>query len=81
LGFCETTDVLEAYSYGIVELHTRGDAPRSIEYRRIVLIDLRWEVIPTRLEDIESLKTRVGHPPGPNPQLGLTNRHGQRQSG
>ena len=68
--FSKPAEILEAHAKRVVQFQSRRDAPRVVEQSRIVLIDLRLEMVPTRLEDIiESLRTRVGHPPGPHSQL------------
>ena len=78
--FWKPAEILEAQAKRVVQFQSGGGAPGAVEESSIVLIDLRWEMIPTRLEDIENLRTRVGHPPGPHSQLQLTNRHGRRRS-
>ena len=68
-GFREPAEILESQAKRVIQFQSGRSAPRAVEQSSIVLIDLRWEMVPARLEDIESLGTRVGHPPGPHSQL------------
>ena len=43
----------------VVHFQSGEGTPRAVEKSSNVLIDLPWEMIPTRLEDIESLRTRM----------------------
>ena len=72
--FWKPAEILEAHQVKhIVQFQSGGGAPRAVEKSSIVLIDLHGGMIPMRLEDVESLITGVGHPPGPHSQLQSTN--------
>ena len=51
-GFGKPAEILEAQAKRVIQFQSGGGAPRAVEKTSIVLIDLHWEIVPTRLEDV-----------------------------
>ena len=50
--FGKPAEILEAQAKCVVQFQSGGGAPRAVGQSSIVLVCLRWEMVPTRLEDV-----------------------------